>query len=300
MESEESESKMHYVKVKGILSAKNGMNLYRGCSHGCIYCDSRSACYYGMDHAFEDIEVKENALELLETALRRKRKKCMIGTGAMSDPYLPLEKELCYTRKSLELIRQYGFGVTILTKSNLILRDLDLLKDIHNRTRCVVQMTVTTWEEALCRKIEPGVCTTRERIHVLKEMQKAGIPTVVWLSPVLPFLNDTEENITNIIRQCADAGVYGILCFGMGLTLREGNREYFYRQLDRHFPGLKAQYIRRYGSQYQIASPRQSELMELFYRECSAYGIETRMDRLWEYLSRFEDRQQGYQLSLFE
>lgn len=253
-----------------------------------------------MEHAFEDIEVKENALELLEAALRRKRKKCMIGTGAMSDPYLPLEKELCYTRKSLELIRQYGFGVTVLTKSNLILRDLELLKDIHERTRCVVQMTLTTWDDTLCRKIKPGVCTTGERVRVLKAMKEAGIPTVVWLSPILPFINDTEENITGIIRQCADAGVYGILCFGMGLTLREGNREYFYRQLDRHFPGLKSQYIRRYGSRYEIPSPGQRELMQTFYRECSAYGIETRMNRLWDYLSLFEDKLQGRQMSLFE
>ncbi len=290
---------MHYVKVKGILSAKNGMNLYRGCSHGCIYCDSRSTCY-GMDHAFEDIEVKENALELLEVALRRKRKKCMIGTGAMSDPYLPLEKELCYTRRSLELIRQYGFGASVLTKSNLILRDLDILQDIHERTRCVVQMTLTTWEDALCKKIEPGVCTTRERVHVLKAMKDAGIPTIVWLSPILPFINDTKENIRNIIHQCADAGVYGILCFGMGLTLREGNREYFYQQLDRHFPGMKEQYIRRYGNLYQIPSPRQKELMRIFYSECKSYGIETRTDHLWEELSRFEDKQQGHQMSLFE
>lgn len=290
---------MHYVKVKGILSAKNGMNLYRGCSHGCIYCDSRSTCY-GMDHAFEDIEVKENALELLEAALRRKRKKCMIGTGAMSDPYLPLEKELCYTRRSLELIRQYGFGASVLTKSDLILRDMDILQDIHERTRCVVQMTLTTWEDALCKKIEPGVCTTRERVDVLKAMKEAGIPTVVWLSPILPFINDTEENIRNIIHQCEDAGVYGILCFGMGLTLREGNREYFYEQLERHFPGMKEQYIRRYGSLYQVPSPRQKELMRTFYSECRACGIETRTDQLWEELSRFEDKQQGHQMSLFE
>ena len=154
---------MHYTESKGILSAKNGMNLYRGCSHGCIYCDSRSKCYQ-FTHAFEDIEVKSNALVLLEDALRRKRKKCMIGTGSMTDPYIPLERELEHVRKTLMLVERYGFGFTVITKSDLILRDLDLLKRINEKTKCVVQMTLTTFDEELCRKIEPGVCTTRRRL----------------------------------------------------------------------------------------------------------------------------------------
>lgn len=290
---------MHYVKAKGILSSKNGMNLYRGCTHGCIYCDSRSACYH-MDHEFTDIEVKENALELLEDALRRKRKKCMIGTGAMSDPYMPLERELQYTRRSLELIEQYGFGVTMITKSNLILRDLDLLMKIHERSRCVVQMTLTTFDDKLCRKLEPHVCTTKERFRVLKVMQEQGIPTVVWLCPILPFINDTEENIAGILELCRDAGVYGILCFGMGMTLREGNREYFYRQLDRHFPGLKERYIRTYGNQYQIPSPNEGRLLELFYKKCGAYGIETDVNKLWEFLYDFEEKEDNGQINLFD
>ena len=155
---------MHFVQVKGLLSAQNGMNLYRGCSHGCIYCDSRSACYH-MDHAFEDIEVKENAIELLEQALRRKRTRCMLGTGAMTDPYIPLEEETGNVRKALLLVRQYGFGITLHTKSTRVLRDLDLLRDIHERGRCVVQMTLTTHSEDLCRKLEPNVSTTRERVE---------------------------------------------------------------------------------------------------------------------------------------
>lgn len=290
---------MHYVKTKGILSAKNGMNLYRGCTHGCIYCDSRSTCYQ-MNHEFEDIEVKENALELLEDALRRKRRKCMIGTGAMTDPYIPLEKQLLYTRRSLELIEKYGFGAAIQTKSNLILRDLDVLLKIQEQARCVVQMTLTTYDEALCRKLEPHVCTTKERVKVLKVMQEHGIPTVVWLSPILPFINDTEENIEGIVNLCAEAGVYGILCFDMGLTLREGNREYFYRQLDKHFPGMKERYIRTYGNSYQVSSPRREKLLRLFYETCKAYGIETDMEKLWDYLYRFENRQEAKQISLFE
>lgn len=290
---------MHYVKAKSILSSKNGMNLYRGCTHGCIYCDSRSACYH-MDHDFTDIEVKENALILLEDALRRKRKKCMIGTGAMSDPYMPLEKELLYTRRSLELIEQYGFGATMITKSDLILRDLDLLLKIHEKSRCVVQMTLTTYDEALCQKLEPCVCTTRERVKVLKILQEHGIPTVVWFCPILPFINDTEENISGIVDLCGEAGVYGILCFDMGLTLREGNREYFYRQLDKHFPGMKERYIRTYGNQYQIPSPNRRRLFDLFYRKCREYGIETDIEKIWEYLYYFEEKQDGRQMNLFE
>lgn len=290
---------MHFVKVKGILSAKNGMNLFRGCSHGCIYCDSRSRCYH-IDHDFEDIEVKENALELLENALRHKRKKCMIGTGAMTDPYIPLELELCTVRKALLLIYEYGFGVTVQTKSDRILRDLDLLQKIHEKTKCVVQMTLTTCDEELCRKIEPNVCTTEKRFEVLKKMRDAGIPTVVWLSPILPFINDTEDNISGILDMCIEAKVYGVICFGMGLTLREGNREYFYRQLDRLFPGLKEKYIRKYGLQYEIPSPDNNRLMRLFHRKCESNGILHDNDRIFGYLSAFEEKYGGEQLSLWD
>lgn len=219
---------MHFVKTKGILSAKNGMNLYRGCSHGCIYCDSRSKCYH-MEHDFEDIEVKENAIELLEHVLKSKRKKCMIGTGAMTDPYIPLEMEIGNVRKALSLIYEYGFGITMITKSNRILRDMDLLRKINEKTKCVVQMTMTTYDEDLCKIIEPNVSTTRERFEVLKELRDAGIPTVVWLCPILPYINDTEENISGILDYCIEARAYGVICFGMGMTLREGNREYFYK-----------------------------------------------------------------------
>ena len=233
---------MHYVNAKSILSAKNGMNLYRGCSHGCIYCDSRSKCYH-MEHDFEDIEIKENAIELLENALKQKRKKCMLGTGSMTDPYIPLESKIGNVRKALALANQYGFGFTLITKSDRILRDLDLLKSINDKTKCVVQMTLTTYDENLCKKIEPNVSTTRERFEALKKLNEAGIPTIVWLCPILPFINDTEENITGILEYCIEAKVYGVICFGMGLTLREGNREYFYSQLDRLFPHMKEKYI---------------------------------------------------------
>lgn len=290
---------MHYVKAKGILSSKNGMNLYRGCSHGCIYCDSRSRCYH-MEHPFEDIEVKENAVELLEAALKSKRKPCMIGTGAMTDPYIPLEMQLGTLRRVLQLIDRYGFGFTVITKSNRILRDMDLLQKIHAKTKCVVQMTLTTYDDDLCRKIKPNVCTTSERFAVLKELHHAGIPTVVWLCPILPFINDTAENIAGILDYCVQAKVYGVLCFGMGLTLREGNREYFYAQLDRKFPHLKEQYIRHYGNQYVVNSPHHAELMQLFHRICEKNGIVHDNDRIFTYLNTFEDKLGQAQLSLWD
>lgn len=289
---------MHFVEAKGLLSARNGMNIYRGCQHGCIYCDARSKCYQ-MDHAFEDVAVKSNAPELLEAALRAKRSRCMIGTGAMSDPYTPLEASLGMTRRCLELIRKYGFGVTVQTKSAGILRDLDILTDIHSRARAVVQMTLTTYDEALCRIVEPGVSTTYERYLALKQLQAAGIPTVVWLCPILPYINDTRENVLGILRYCADAGVKGVICFGMGLTLREGNREYFYSRLDTHFPGLKEVYIRRYGNAYDIASPRQQELTELFHGFCQDHGILHDNAQIFQYLHRFEDQTASGQLSIF-
>lgn len=289
---------MHYVEAKGILSANNGMNIYRGCQHGCIYCDSRSRCY-GMEHAFEDIEVKSNAPELLESALKRKRSRCMIGTGSMTDPYIPLEKELQYMRRALELIDKYSFGATLITKSSLVLRDLELLKRINEKTKCVVQMTLTTADDALCRKIEPNVSLTSERVEALKTLRDAGIPTVVWLCPILPFINDTEENISKLVDMCADAGVYGIICFGMGLTLREGNREYFYAQLDRLFPGLKEKYIRLYGERYSVESPNSEQLMKLFRKKCRDYNLCCDNDRIFEYLSRFEEKNAAEQLSLW-
>lgn len=290
---------MHYVQAKGILSATNGMNLYRGCTHGCIYCDSRSKCYQ-MAHDFEDIEVKENALDLLEAALRRKRKRCMIGTGAMSDPYMPLEKRLEYTRRALLLIEQYGFGIALQTKSDLVLRDLEILKRINGKTKAVVQITLTTADEELCRIIEPNVCTTKRRFEVLKTLHDEGIPTVVWLCPILPYLNDTEDNIKRLLEMCVEAKVRGVLCFGMGLTLREGNREYFYEQLDRHFPMLKQRYIRNFGNQYVINSPHDAELMRLFHRTCEANGILHNNDEIFDYLHRFEEKNAPQQLTLWD
>ncbi len=286
---------MHEVEVKGILSAKNGINIYRGCTHGCIYCDSRSRCYQ-MNHDFEDIEVKINAPEVLEDALRRRRKKCMIGTGAMSDPYIHLEEKLGNTRKCIELIHSYGFGLAIQTKSARILRDLDLLKKINEKTKCVVQMTLTTYDETLCKIIEPNVSITKERFEVLKIMRDNGIPTVVWLSPILPFINDTEENIRGLLDYCIEAKVQGIICFGIGLTLRDGNREYFYKKLDEHFLGMKERYIKNYGYSYEINSPNNDRLMNIVKNTCNQHGIMYGVDKCFNYLYKFESKNESEQL----
>lgn len=287
---------MHFVDVKGILSAQNGMNIYRGCTHGCIYCDARSKCY-GFTHDFEDIEVKQNAPVFLEQALRSKRKKCMIGTGAMSDPYMHCEEKLQLTRKCLELIDHYGYGVAIQTKSDRILRDLDVLKSIHKKAKCVVQMTLTTYDEALCKKLEPNVCTTKKRVEVLNIFRDNGIPTIVWLSPILPFINDTQENIEGILEYCIQAKVYGIICFGMGVTLREGDREYFYAALDKHFPGMSERYHRKYGYAYEVSSDRHQELMQIVRKQCEQHGIVCDVDQCFQYLHELPEKYE--QMTLF-
>lgn len=287
---------MHYTEAKSILSPKNGMNLYRGCTHGCIYCDSRSECY-GMTHTFEDVEVKANAPQLLEAALKKKRHRCMIGTGSMSDPYLPLEVKEQLTRRCLEILCRYGFGFSCITKSDLVLRDLDLLQSIHHQAKCVVQITLTTYDEDLCRMIEPNVATTHRRFEVLKELQKAGIPTIVWMTPILPFLNDTEENIRGLLDYCGEAGVHGILTFGMGMTLRSGNREYFYKKLDQHFPNMKQQYMRAFGYQYGIHSPNGRVLGKLVQDFCVQNNILYGTQEVFNYLSQMDTHSQ--QLSLF-
>lgn len=289
---------MHFKKVKTILSSHNdGMNIYRGCTHGCIYCDSRSDCYQ-MDHDFEDIEVKINAPELLDEALGRKKHACMIGTGAMCDPYMHCEEKLQMTRKCLEIIERYGFGLAIQTKSDRILRDLDLLKSINEKAKCVVQMTLTTYDEELCKILEPNVCTTKRRFEVLEIFRENGIPTVVWMSPFLPFINATRENVEGILDYCIRAGVYGIICYGIGMTLREGNREYFYAKLDRYFPGVKEMYQRRYGHAYEITSSKNAELMKLFHDTCRKHKIVSNMGEVFDYLHKFPEEDYE-QLSLF-
>ena len=291
---------MHFVEAKGILTANSGgcgMNIYRGCTHGCIYCDSRSRCYH-FTHPFEDIEVKRNAPELLEKALRSKRQRCMIGTGSMSDPYMHCEEELRLTRRCLEIILRNGFGAAIQTKSDRILEDIDLLDEINRTARCVVQITLTTYDDGLCRILEPNVCNTKRRIEVLERMRERGIPTVVWLTPVLPFINDTEENIRAILDECVRTGVRGVIDFGMGLTLREGDREYYYAALDRHFPGMKERYVKRYGNAYELPSPKAGELSDLLQEICRKNDILSTPDDCFGFINEFPEKYP--QMSLFD
>lgn len=291
---------MHFVEAKGILTGNSGyygMNIYRGCSHGCIYCDSRSKCYQ-FTHPFEDIEVKQNAPELLEKALRSKRKKCMIGTGSMSDPYMHCEEELRLTRKCLGIINKYGFGAAIQTKSDRILQDIDLLDEINRSAKCVVQITLTTYDDGLCSILEPNVCNTKRRIEVLEMMRERGIPTVVWLTPILPFINDTTENITALMNECVRVGVKGIIDFGMGLTLREGDREYYYAALDKYFPGMKQQYIHRYGNSYELPSPNARELINIVQRACKENEIMCTPEECFSYMRELPEKQT--QISIFD
>ena len=290
---------MHFVDAKGILTGNSGyygMNVYRGCTHGCIYCDSRSSCYQ-FTHLFEDVEVKQNAPGLLEKELKSKRRKCMIGTGSMSDPYMHCEEKLFLTRKCLEIILKYGFGAAVLTKSDRILRDIDLLDEINRSAKCVVQMTLTTYDDNLCRIVEPNVCNTKRRIQVLEEMRERGIPTVVWLTPILPFLNDTEENIAAILEECVRVGVKGIVCYNMGLTLRDGDREYYYAALDKYFPGMKEKYRKRFGNAYELPSPNAGNLMKLLYGICSKNEILSKPEECFRYIQEFPDK--FTQMSLF-
>ena len=288
---------MHFVDAKAVLTRWNGLNIYRGCAHGCVYCDSRSACYR-FTHPFEDVEVKRNVPELLEALLQKKRKKIVISTGSMSDPYQPCERELKLTRRFLELIDQYGFGASVIPKPDLVLRDIDLFESIDRKTKSVLQMTLTVADEGLSRILEPNVCTTARRYEVLKAFQARNIPTVVWMTPILPFLTDTEKNLRTILDYCFDAGVKGIVCRNAGMTLRSGDREYYYRALDRHFPGLSDRYRRQDGDAYEVNSPDNAKLMKLFHAACEKHGVLHDPDECFRYVAEIPDRQT--QLSLFE
>lgn len=287
---------MHYAQAKTLLTSWNGMNIYRGCAHGCVYCDSRSSCYQ-FSHPFEDIEVKENAPELLEKLLRSKKQKIVIGTGSMADPYQPCEKKLRLMRRCLELIDRYEFGATVITKSDLVLRDLDLFESIYRKAKAAIQVSLTIADDNLSAILEPNVCSTTRRYEVLKTLQRHGIPTVVWMTPILPFLTDTEENIRTILDYCIDAGVKGIICFDIGMTLRDGDREYYYRALDRHFPGLSETYQKKYRNAYKVSSDSRESLFRLFHETCEAHGILHDPEECFAYLREMPERYP--QLSLF-
>ena len=288
---------MHYAEAKSLLTQRGEMNLYRGCTHGCIYCDSRSTCYR-FTHPFEDVEVKINAPELLERVLRSRRRRCVVGSGSMADPYQPCERELALTRRCLELLDRYGFGASVITKSDMVLRDADLWQRIHRKARAVVQMTLTCADDDLSRKLEPHVCTSRRRFEVLKELQRLGVPTVVWMTPFLPHITDTRENLCALLDWCMDAGVRGIVFYGVGMTLRDGSREHYYRALDRLFPGLSDAYRTEYGNAYAVMSPQNDRLSRLFHETCQARGILHAPEDCFRYIT---DMPEAYvQTSLFD
>ena len=289
---------MHYIQASKILSSDNRINIYRGCSHGCIYCDSRSKCY-NLDHEFTDIAVKENALELLEAELVKKRNKVVVDIGSMSDPYMPLENELKLTKKLLELLIKYGHGISLITKSDLVLRDLDLLIKINKQTKASVAMTLTTYDDELCKLIEPNVIPTSKRFETLKKLSEAGINTYVWLTPILPFINDSLDNLRGILNLCKEAKVKGIILFNFGVTLRDGNREYFYSKLDEFFPKIKKEYIKKYNKSYLCDSPYSKYLMDYFIRFCKENNIEFDYAKIETEIKNLETEVSYEQLSLF-
>ncbi len=294
---------MELIEAKKILSPwSNGdswfgynynMNIYKGCSHGCIYCDSRSECYR-VDN-FDKVRAKKNVLLLLENELKSKRKKGIIGTGAMSDSYNPFEAKYKLTRGALELINKYGFGASVLTKSDLVVRDIDILSKIQEHSPVMAKFTITTYDDELCKKIEPNVSVTSKRLKALKEISKAGIFTGILMWPILPFINDTEENIKLIVKAAAENGAR-FVSPSLGVTLRQNQRLYFYQQLDRLFPGLKQKYINTYGEKYECNSPLENELWKTFKIECDKYGLLHKMsDIREEYKRKYENKQ----ISLF-
>lgn len=248
------------------------MNLYRGCSHGCIYCDSRSECY--RIENFSSVRAKENALEILRDELRRKVRSGIIGTGAMCDPYNPFEKKELLTRHALELISAYGFGITVITKSTLITRDIDVYKEISENSPVLCKMTITTADDDLCRIIEPKVSVSSERFEALAKMADSGLFTGITLMPVLPFIEDSVENIREIVKTAHQCGVRCIYPF-FGVTLRTNQREYFLNELDKRFPdsGLRQRYISYYGNSYECRSPNMKKLWKVFTEDCERYGI---------------------------
>ena len=270
------------------------MNIYKGCCHGCIYCDSRSDVY-GVEN-FDEVRAKENALTLIERELKSKRKTGVIGTGAMSDPYNPFEKEYKLTRGALELINRYGFGISIATKSDLILRDIDILKKISVHSPVLVKLTITAAKDSLCKKVEQNVTVSSERFAAIKKLSSEGIFAGILLMPVLPFIEDNPENILSIIRLAHESGAKFIYP-AFGVTLRQNQREWYYKKLDEHFPGIKEKYLKYYNNTYECRSLKAKELWNIFKSECDKYGILYNMDDI------IKGYKNGYcdgQLSLFD
>ena len=293
---------MEFIQTKTIISSYNenphwfginyNMNIYKGCCHGCIYCDSRSNCYQILD--FDRVRIKENTIETIKKELQSKRKKGVVGTGAMSDPYNPFEKEYELTREALRIVDEYRFGIGIATKSNLITRDIDILKKIQSHSPVIVKMTITTFDDKLCKKIERKVCTSEERFKAIKELSDNNIYTGVLLMPLLPFINDNEDNIKNIIKKAYESGAKFVFTYGLGVTLRQNQREYYFEQLRKIFPGedLDKKYIKAYGESYENGATNYEKLWNTFKEECEKYNLLYDMkDIINDYKNKYEKTQ---------
>jgi len=295
---------MEFIPAKTIISgyAENNswfghnynMNIYKGCNHGCIYCDSRSDCYHVEN--FDEVRAKKNTLALILRDLKSKRKTGVIGTGAMSDPYNPFEKDYLLTRSALELINAQGFGISLATKSDLVLRDIDILKKIQVHSPVIIKLTITTCDDELCKKIEPNVVNSSKRFEAIKELTKAGLFAGILLMPVLPFLEDNLENISGIIQLAHESGAKFIYP-AFGVTLRQNQRVWYYKKLDLLFPNLKQKYINQYGNDYECRATNAKELWQFFKKQCESYGLLYKMEDI------IKGYKQGYgetQLSLFD
>ncbi len=290
---------MHYKEVKAILSPQNGMNIYRGCTMGCLYCDARSKCYR-VTHAFEDVEIKQKADDMLEHALKRKRTKSMISTGTMNDPYIELECELELFRRCLNQIERFEFGLVLKTRSELILRDLDILSSIARKTKCVVIIPLSAADDKLSKKLEPGAAITSKRVEILKTLRDKGITTIVSIEPIIPFINDDTENIKTILDYCVDAGVYGIMCEETGILLRDGSKEYFMSALHRKFPGIEEIYEDKFYDAGEVLSEHSSELTGLINKTCDEHGIVRDREELKRFMREYKNKTNGVQLDMME
>ncbi len=295
---------MQLIPAKTIITKKKdtswfgqdyNMNLYKGCCHGCIYCDSRSDCYQISD--FDQIRAKDNAITILQEELRRRIKTGVIGTGAMSDPYNPFEKKHEFTRKALTLIDLNQFGIGIATKSDLITRDIDLLTRIKSHSPVICKITITSIDDRISQLLEPHVCPTSRRLQAIRKLSEAGLFTGILMMPILPYLNDTPENILGIIHAAHGNGAKFIYPW-FGVSLRSGQREYFYRKLNELFPGqgLSTLYQQQYGSSYSCNSPKAGELHRLFLKECNRLGLLYRMEDI---ICAYKKGYDYTQLSLF-
>lgn len=286
---------LHRNKSTEWFGCDHTMNLYRGCCHGCIYCDSRSDCYH--NDKFDQVRVKADALRILRDDLARKVRPALICTGSMSDPYNPFEKELQLTRRALTLLEAYGFGVAIATKSDLITRDIDVLSSIHRTMPAICKITLTTCDDALAAKVEPYAPSPSRRLAAVERLSAAGLFTGILMMPILPFLEDNPENVRDIVDRAADAGARFIYP-ALGMTCRAGQREYFYQKLEEEFPreDLSEKYRRRYGPRYECPSPNARALWEVFQEACNRRGMLYSMGRI---VTASRRGHESDQLSLF-